>query len=268
MGGQGRGRSGRKERPGADVVVPPGSRWERLEGRRVGAGRRGRFITFEGPDGSGKSTQAHRLAENLRRRGLEVVETFEPGGTALGRYLRQVLLGPEGSRGEPPAIKLPPAGVEPVPMAEMLLMAADRAQHVEQLIRPALERGWWVVCDRYIDSSVAYQGYGTDLGVERVRQVNLWATGELMPDVTFLLDPGPDGPLAGWPGPDGPHRPDRIEDRGRAYWLRVREAYLTLWREAPGRILRIQSAGKSPEQVAQEVLGHLELGGLLEEGGA
>lgn len=197
-----------------------------------------------------------------------MVETFEPGGTPLGRHLRQVLLGPEGATGELAEAGALPAGVEPVPMAEMLLMAADRAQHVEQLIRPALERGFWVVCDRYIDSSVAYQGYGTDLGVERVRQVNLWATGALLPDLTFLLDPGPDGPLVGWPRPDGPHRPDRIEDRGRTYWLRVREAYLTLWRESPSRIRRIETAGKSPEQVAQEILGHLELAGGREEGGA
>lgn len=233
----------------------------------MGTGRRGRFITFEGPDGSGKSTQVRHLAEALRQRGLEVVETFEPGGTPLGRYLRQVLLGPEGSRGEPPELGAPPAGVEPGPMAEMLLLAADRAQHVEQLIRPALERGCWVVCDRYIDSSVAYQGYGNGLGAERVRQVNLWATGGLLPDVTFLLDPGPGGPLAGWPGPGGPHRPDRIEDRGRVYWLRVREAYLTLWRESRRRIHRIEAAGKSPEQVAREVLDHLEQGGFLEEDG-
>lgn len=233
----------------------------------MGAGRRGRFITFEGPDGSGKSTQVRYLAGALRKRGLEVVETFEPGGTSLGRYLRQVLLGPEGSREGAPALEAQPAGVEPGPMAEMLLLAADRAQHVEELIRPALERGSWVICDRYIDSSVAYQGYGNNLGADRVLQVNLWATGGLLPDVTFLLDPGPEGPLAGWPEPGGPHPPDRIEDRGRAYWQRVREAYLHLWRASPGRIRRIEAAGKSPEQVAREVLDHLEQGGFFEEGG-
>ncbi|MFO7255482.1 MULTISPECIES: dTMP kinase [Limnochorda] len=231
----------------------------------MGRGQRGRFITFEGPDGSGKTTQTRYLAQALRQRGIRVLETFEPGDTPLGRYLRQILLGPPAAGG-PEAPES--ASWEPVPMAEMLLMAADRAQHVEQRIRPALDGGIWVICDRYIDSSLAYQGYGAGLALEQVRQVNLWATGNLWPDLTFFLDPGPGGPLTGWPSPDGPNRPDRIEDRGREHWLRVREAYLDLWRQSPGRICRIETAGKPPEAVAQEVLAHVDRWVGREAGGS
>lgn len=218
--------------------------------------RQGRFITFEGPDGSGKSTQARWLVEALRARGLPVVHTFEPGGTPLGEHLRRLILGPasdlSGSRVPGPA-RREAGSLAPGPMAEMLLLAADRAQHVEKVIRPALERGEWVVCDRYVDSSLVYQGYRTGLDPDQVRQVNLWATGGLTPDLTILLDPGPDGPLGGWPVPEGPRPPDWIEDRGQAYWKRVREGYLALWQADPARIQRIETSGKDPATVAREI---------------
>src|SRR5262249_59478760 len=129
------------------------------------------FVTFEGLDGSGKTTQVERLAERLRAEGRDVVATREPGGTALGEQIRQLVL----------------HGGHVAPWAEAALYAASRAQHVEEVIRPALERGAVVLCDRYVDSSVAYQGVGRDLGLDRVLELNLAAVGGLMPERTFLL---------------------------------------------------------------------------------
>ncbi|BAS29006.1 dTMP kinase [Limnochorda pilosa] len=229
----------------------------------MGSGRRGTFITFEGPDGSGKTTHAHALARTLRGRGLQVVETYEPGGTPLGAHLREILLG----RGQAGA-----GDLAPVPMAEMLLLAADRAQHVERVIRPALEEGAWVICDRYVDSSLVYQGYAADLDLEHVRWVNRWATRGLVPDLTFLLDPGPSGALAGraprhGAGPQhtrpGTPPPDRFEDRGDAFWQRVREGYLAVWRDEPDRVHRIETAGRDPQAVAREILDLIVSRGLL-----
>src|ERR687896_2496395 len=129
------------------------------------------FVTFEGLDGSGKTTQAELLRERLEADWREVVSTREPGGTPLGESIRQLVL----------------HGSHVTPWAEALLYAAARAQHVEEVIRPALERGAMVVCDRYLDSSVAYQGVGRELGLDRVLELNLAAVDGLLPDVTFLL---------------------------------------------------------------------------------
>ncbi len=129
------------------------------------------FITFEGLDGSGKSTQAELLRARLEDDGVEVVSTREPGGTELGEKIRDLVL----------------HGGHVTPWAEALLYAAARAQHVEAVIRPALERGASVICDRYVDSSVAYQGVGRELGLDRVLDLNLAAVGGLLPDRTFLL---------------------------------------------------------------------------------
>jgi dTMP kinase len=132
------------------------------------------FISFEGIDGCGKTTQAGLLAASLRRDGAEVVLTREPGGTALGEEIRGLLL----------------HGGDVAPWAEAALYAASRAQHVDEVIRPALGRGAVVVCDRYVDSSVAYQGIGRGLGLEQVLELNLAAVGGLMPDLTVLLELG------------------------------------------------------------------------------
>jgi dTMP kinase len=134
------------------------------------------FVTFEGLDGSGKTTQVRLLAERLQADGREVVTTREPGGTELGERIRELVL----------------HGGHVTPWAEAALYAASRAQHVEEVVRPALARGATVLCDRYIDSSVAYQGGARGLGLEHVLELNLPAVGGLMPDLTFLLllDPG------------------------------------------------------------------------------
>ena len=140
------------------------------------------FVTLEGLDGSGKTTQARLLGARLEAEGVEVVSTREPGGTPLGEEIRTLVL----------------HGGEVAPWAEAALYAASRAQHVEQVIRPALERGATVICDRYVDSSVAYQGIARGLGLERVLDLNLAAVGGLMPDRTILLEIDVDAAARGW----------------------------------------------------------------------
>ena len=154
------------------------------------------FISFEGLDGSGKSTQAELLRARLEADGVDVVATREPGGTELGERIRDLVL----------------HGNHVTPWAEALLYAASRAQHVEDVIRPALERGASVICDRYLDSSVVYQGVARGLGLERVFDLNLAAVGGLMPDYTFLLQIDPDDVLARLGG-----KHDRLEREGEAF---------------------------------------------------
>lgn len=176
----------------------------------------GLFVSFEGGDGAGKSTQARALADRLRALGREVVLTREPGGTPLGVELRQALL----------------HGDHVDPRAEVLLYAADRAHHVASLVRPALERGAVVITDRYLDSSVAYQGSGRDLGADEVERISLWATGGLLPAVTVLLDLDPDVGRTRLTGD-----PDRLERAGDDFHRRTRAAFLARVEQAPGRWL-------------------------------
>jgi dTMP kinase len=168
----------------------------------------GRFVVIEGGDASGKSTQVTRLADRLRRDGHEVVETFEPGATDLGTALRSLLL--EG-----------PEVIDPV--AETLLLAADRAQQVREVVRPALARGAHVVSDRYEPSSLAYQGVGRGVGVDAVEAVNRLATGGLEPDVVVVLDVDDVVADARRAGPG-----DRLERAGGDFHARVRQAYRDL----------------------------------------
>jgi dTMP kinase len=188
------------------------------------------FVTFEGADGSGKSTQAELLRTALVAEGRDVVLTREPGGTELGEAVRTLVLNG------------PLMGA----WAEATLFAASRAEHVEEVIRPALERGAHVICDRYVDSSLAYQGIARALGVDAVLQLNLAVTGGLLPDVTFLLllDPG----IA-----TGRHvEPDRLEREGTELQAKVDAAYRQLAERFPERIVTIDASGE-PEAIAREV---------------
>jgi dTMP kinase len=167
----------------------------------------GRFVVLEGGDGSGKSTQAARLARRLREQGLTVLETFEPGATGAGAVMRELLL----------------HGRETIaPTTETLLMAADRAQHVAEDVAPALARGDWVVCDRYLPSSLVYQGVVRGVGVDVVEAVNRAATGVVEPDLVVVLDVPDEVAAARRNGGD------RMEREEEAFHARVREAYRQL----------------------------------------
>jgi dTMP kinase len=193
------------------------------------------FVTFEGVDGSGKSTQAQLLAERLRSEGREVVLAREPGGTAAGERIREILLHGEGL----------------APWAEAALFAAARAQLVDQVIRPALARGADVVSDRYVDSSLAYQGLARGLGVERVLEVNLLATGGLLPDRTFLILLPPAEAAARRGG-----EPDRIEREGAAFVEEVDRAYREIARVFAQRVVVVDGT-LNPEDMAEIVRGQL-----------
>jgi dTMP kinase len=188
------------------------------------------FVTFEGIDGSGKSTQTELLAEALRGDGRRVVATREPGGTELGERIRELLLG----------------GIYVSPWSEAALFSAARAQLVEEVIYPALLDGSDVVCDRYIDSSLAYQGLARGLGVDRVLELNLHATRGLLPDRTFLvlLDPAEAVKRSA--------QPDRIEQEGLAFQEEVDRAYRELAGLFPNRITTLDGS-KSPSKLAKEV---------------
>ena len=193
------------------------------------------FVTFEGVDGSGKTTQTRLLAEYLRAEGRDLVETREPGGTPLGESIRDLLLQSE----------------RVAPWAETTLFAAARAQLVADVIRPALARGADVVCDRYIDSSLAYQGLARGLGVDRVLELNLLVTGGLLPDQTFLIDI-PVEEAARRTGV----RPDRIEREGQGFAAQVDQAYRELAQVFAQRITLVDGT-QPPEEVAKLIRGQL-----------
>jgi len=180
----------------------------------------GLFLTFEGGDGSGKSTQSALLTEWLAAQGRTVVHAREPGGTELGLELREIILHRRGYI---------------APRAEALLYAADRAHNVATVVRPALERGDIVIQDRYLDSSVAYQGAGRVLEPDEVREVSLWATERLLPDLTVLLDVDVETGRSRLD--DARTRYDRLEAEAAEFHHRVREAYLALAAAEPDRFL-------------------------------
>lgn len=197
-----------------------------------------RFISLEGGEGVGKSTQVCALAAALRERGIDVVETREPGGSEGAESVRALLLGGEDARWSA--------------AAETLLFAAARADHVEKTIRPALQRGQWVLSDRFLDSSLAYQGGAGSLGIERVREVYRFACGDFLPDRTLVL---------GLDGGEGSERArerdtegaDRIGGRPEDYHHKVDTAFRIIAAEEPERVRLIDASG-APEQVTQRLL--------------
>ncbi|ERG68124.1 dTMP kinase [Exiguobacterium chiriqhucha] len=197
---------------------------------------KGMFITVEGPDGSGKTTQLQLLVRSLTEKGYEVVVTREPGGTKVGNSIREVLLSPEHD--------------EMTPRVEMMLYAASRAQNIDQVIRPALKRGAIVVCDRFVDASIAYQGYGLQYDLNQILSLNEWATAGIKPDLTFLFDLPPDqasrrmkdrGQL------------DRIESRDESFHQRVYDGFKKILEQHPDRMVRID-ANATIEMIQDEVL--------------
>jgi len=209
-----------------------------------GRGRRGRFITIEGGEGAGKSTQARRLEDVLRARGIAVLRSREPGGSPGAEEIRRLLV--DGAPGRWDA------------MTEALLHFAARRDHIRATLAPALARGDWVICDRFVDSTMAYQGYAQGLGREAVERLAALVVGALVPDLTLVLDVAPEIGLArartriGTDGVD-----DRYERMGAAFHVRLREAFLDIARRAPERCVVID-ASAAPEAVQSAILGAVE----------
>lgn len=211
--------------------------------RATTAGGPGLFLTLEGGDGAGKTTQAALLEEWLRAQGREVVRTREPGGTDVGVRIRDIVLHHRGHI---------------APRAEALLYAADRAHHIETVVQPAIARGDVVIQDRYLDSSVAYQGAGRVLDPGDVRELSLWATGGLLPDLTVLLDLDPASARARLDADDKPF--DRLEAEKAEFHERVRAAFLTLAAAEPERFLVLDAtepAAALAERVREAVASRL-----------
>lgn len=194
---------------------------------------RGKFITFEGIDGSGKSTQLRMLASELRFRGLNVLPTMEPGGTPLGRRLREAFLETEENV---------------APLAELLLFAADRAQHVNFLVKPALEEGKIVISDRFADATVAYQGAGRGFSETVINQIIELATDGLKPDLTLFFDLPIEQALQRTSSRgDAGEQKNRMDMETHGFYERVRGAYLTIARDEPNRFRVIDASGSTGE---------------------
>lgn len=209
----------------------------------------GRFIALEGGEGAGKSTQALLLADALRQRGLEVVTTREPGGTPGAEAVRTLLLSTQGPGWNP--------------RAEALLFAAARSDHVERLIRPALARGAWVICDRFVDSSRAYQGGGGGLSDTDIRSLHQIGSQGLLPDLTLLIEVAPQQAARRLKARDGDES-DRIGGRAEAYHARVAKAFLAFAQAEPARFARIDGNGDpaATHALVMEAL-HPLLGGAV-----
>lgn len=196
----------------------------------------GMFITFEGPDGAGKTTQVQAFGKKLAQMGYDVLLTREPGGTAISDKIRGLILDPSHT--------------EMADCTEVLLYAASRAQHVHEKVLPALSRGQVVVCDRFVDASIAYQGFGLGLPVHRIKEINDFATGGLVPDRTYLLDIPAEKGLSRLQARKGL---DRIEQKEAGYHERVRAGFMKIASENPTRICLID-ANRSIEEVSQDIL--------------
>lgn len=234
----------------------------------------GVFITFEGGEGCGKTTQLELLADVLRGRGLNVIKTREPGGTPLGKRLRRFLLYKQwqsqpqtcpsfedgsqlpllpGIARAASFVESPMSTIGPVPQTELLLMLADRAQHIQDVIQPALDAGQVVLCDRFVDSTTAYQGYGRGLDIAHVVALNNFVCGDCWPALTFVLDlPVQDG-LSRQRGWRRRGRTDYFESESLTFHRRVRDGFLEVARQAPKRVCVIDAAANI-QAVHQTVL--------------
>jgi dTMP kinase len=193
------------------------------------------FITFEGIDGCGKTTQAEFLAAELRRNGYPCLQTYQPGASSLGPPIRSLILN---------------ANTAPCALTEAMLFMADRGQHVHECLRPALLKGTIVLCDRYIDSTLAYQGYGSGQDIETLRQLNTIATAGLVPDLTFLFDIPPEKAAARRSAAGLQN--DRFEREGFPFHGRVRAGYLALAQAEPARFVIIDAA-RAREEIFTEI---------------
>jgi dTMP kinase len=204
------------------------------------------FITFEGIEGCGKSTQVKRLAKRLAGYGIPLLATLEPGGTPMGELIRRILLDARNKH--------------LAPLAELMLYAADRAQHVEEVIRPALDEGKWVICDRFFDATLAYQGSARGLDSNLIRYLNVKITQGIRPDMTFLLDCPVDVGLkrALRRGSRGPEKgQDRFEKEKLAFHVEVRRAYLELARKNRKRFVVVDAAS-GRDEVEGLIFRHVE----------
>lgn len=195
--------------------------------------KKGLFITFEGADGCGKTTQLMLLAKYLKSKGEDVIVTREPGARGLGEKIREILLNYDG---------------EVSSQAEAFLFLADRAQHIDVIVNPAVEKGKIVLCDRHTDSSVAYQGYGRGLDIERINMLNNIATGGRKPDLTIVFDIDIETSMARV----GTQK-DRMENSGMEFFNRVREGYLKISQQEPERV-KVVDASKSIEDIHKNVV--------------
>ena len=198
--------------------------------------KKGLFITFEGADGCGKTTQMNLLAEYLKNQGREVVLTREPGSKGLGEKIREILLNYDGEVSD---------------RCESFLFLADRAQNIDTIVNPAVDAGKIVLCDRHTDSSVAYQGYGRGLDIERINMLNNLATNGKKPDITFVFDIDTETSMKRV----GKEK-DRMESAGFEFHTKVRNGYLEIAKKEPERI-KVIDASKSIEEIHQEVLSYL-----------
>lgn len=204
----------------------------------------GRLITFEGIEGSGKSTQCRRIARWLRAQGYAVIETREPGGTPLAERIRSLLLKP---------LTKPPMDETLTPQCEVSLILAGRAQHVHHVIRPALAKGTMVLCDRFADSTLAYQGYGRNLDLMRLRELNRFVTDGIQPHLTFLFDIPVTIGLAR--RRSAAHQ-NRLDRESLAFYRRVRQGFLALAHEEPERIV-VLNARHDPDALTQQLTRYL-----------
>ncbi|WNB92055.1 dTMP kinase [Bacillus sp. NEB1478] len=204
----------------------------------------GLFITLEGPDGSGKTTQVSKVAEYLAKQKIDFIQTREPGGTRISDKIRGLILDPEHK--------------EMHDLTEVLLYAASRAQHVHEKIIPALEQGKVVLCDRFVDASLAYQGFGLGVGEERVLQVNNIATSGLVPDRSYFVDVSPQVGRERMRARYGDGNLDRIEQKEFAYHDRVREGFKHIFSNNTERIVRINGE-QDPDTVFLEIVKDLEI---------